>query len=783
LIRILEAQPVASCDIEAHQIMRAFHQLLHFSDDPKLHELRSRPEVVKGLDKRITSIRSAAAGSALAALSEFAAYVYIYLFNIMSSPDDETIVEAQRALYEAGNRVASHAARERRCKMDDPALEALKKDAERCDEQYKQAVDFHLNRSDEQLKDLLALLADPKEPKKLSRLGELVLSAPRGRGLEPALHLAGRGNCPLWLPSRLLDLAIDMMADEELSPQHVASWLKAALPARGRSVDAVGSKAEVAANLCKSHIAAWELALGDETRRETFAHLCMRLPCEHMDCAVDILDASMLLLRMYFCSQSVASVRCIGETLNLLLKRSVDLAFAILRSEQLLPAADGLLALWCEALHEHVGCPAPTPPQAVRTLSDFPQLLSQLFLYTAHAGTSSTSVWSHVTNLLAIGAKIFDSQVKPAIEWLAASVIQCHSELKRAPVFVDLVARQRSSSASTPRAALSLTETPAWNAMLNAAIPLVPDKWYEEARAAAPAKGGGGGLFLSDTDLTYQRQLQLAHAQLEAQAAAEAEAERLARDEAEKQEAQAGAERQAEATRAWLEQMAKHEADLVAAQKAAEDSAAAITAEHPALSAHLRTTAEAAQAADDDDDNEVRATQEEKEEEEEEEAAEEEEVQEEKEEEEADEEAQEEAQEEEEEEEADEEAQEEAQECLLMPLVCSQLAAPNASSSERISSAHPHTPSLHPCLGSFQPDFGPRAHTPHVPARARNGEEEEEAEEAQEEAQEEEEAEEAEEEAQEEEEEEEAQEEEEEECARLTRCAARDASYGFYSMV
>ena len=44
-----------------------------------------------------------------------------------------------------------------------------------------------------------------------------------------------------------------------------------------------------------------------------------------------------------------------------------------------------------------------------------------------------------------------------------------------------------------------------------------------------------------------------------------------------------------------------------------------------------------------------------------------------------------------------------------MPLVCSQLAAPNASSSERISSAHPHTPSLHPCLGSFQPDFGPRA--------------------------------------------------------------------------
>jgi hypothetical protein len=53
--------------------------------------------------------------------------------------------------------------------------------------------------------------------------------------------------------------------------------------------------------------------------------------------------------------------------------------------------------------------------------------------------------------------------------------------------------------------------------------------------------------------------------------------------------------------------------------------------------------------------------------------------------------------------------------------VCSQLAAPNTSSSERISPAHPHTPSLHPCLGSFQPDVGPRALPPHVPARARNG--------------------------------------------------------------
>jgi hypothetical protein len=32
--------------------------------------------------------------------------------------------------------------------------------------------------------------------------------------------------------------------------------------------------------------------------------------------------------------------------------------------------------------------------------------------------------------------------------------------------------------------------------------------------------------------------------------------------------------------------------------------------------------------------------------------------------------------------------------------------------------AHPHTPSLHPYLGTFQPAFGPRALPLHVPARA-----------------------------------------------------------------
>ena len=45
----------------------------------------------------------------------------------------------------------------------------------------------------------------------------------------------------------------------------------------------------------------------------------------------------------------------------------------------------------------------------------------------------------------------------------------------------------------------------------------------------------------------------------------------------------------------------------------------------------------------------------------------------------------------------------------VMPLDCSQLAAPNTSYSARIRPAHPHTSSQLPCLDTFQPEFGPRA--------------------------------------------------------------------------
>ena len=54
--------------------------------------------------------------------------------------------------------------------------------------------------------------------------------------------------------------------------------------------------------------------------------------------------------------------------------------------------------------------------------------------------------------------------------------------------------------------------------------------------------------------------------------------------------------------------------------------------------------------------------------------------------------------------------------CALYALVCAQHQLFRA-----ICPAHPHTPSLHPCLGTFKPEFGPRALPPHVPDRAHNG--------------------------------------------------------------
>eukprot|EP00966_Prymnesium_polylepis_P310179 7166871-Prymnesium_polylepis.1 len=271
---------------------------------------------------------------------------------------------------------------------------------------------------------------------------------------------------------------------------------------------------------------------------------------------------------MYSTAPTVAGVRAIEDTLNLLLKRSVDVAGSILdaadESPDLLAAVDTLFALWDEALRKHNSRPplkqAATRivphnnsahpyrqlliprhqylhsysyviltafrnrAQALRTLSEFPQLLSKLFLCVARAQPNSTSVWAHATALLDADTHEHE-RVMPAIEWLSGAIVLFDTELARAPVFVDLK--------SAPRKTVILTDGSEWMEMVKAARPLVPESWYADARPSKHQERGG----LFGDELIYEKEKELARAELEAQEAAKAEEERARREEMERQEA------------------------------------------------------------------------------------------------------------------------------------------------------------------------------------------------------------------------------------------------------
>ena len=560
LMEILRTSDAASPPL-ALLLMRDFHGLLHFSNDRKLQELRSRPETISGLGAKVQCVSggdSEAAASALEGLSDFAAYVFVYLSNTLNKfdpvrdPDDEAVADAKAAFEVAGSALGRLAADGRRRGRAHPGLDSAQAEVDRRSGQYKAAVAAHSQQRDVQLVELLALLTEPKDELTPSRLGELVLSASGGRGLAPVLQLASRvlpaedGEalaCPLWLPAKVLDLALDMIADAELEPQLVADWIKASLPSLGRSLDAEGTQVATATRLVQKSIRAWEHALRVHERRNTLAYLCLRLPMQR-DGSIDLLDCAVLLMRMYFCAPAAAAVRSIGETLNLLLRRSVEVAATIVETDRpnlQVRAVDALLTFWSEALRPHAGCAAPVLAQAYRVLSEFPKLFSELFLCVVDAALpSATAVWAHLTTLLDLGAD--EPRMKSAAQWLAASVVKTQTELSRTPAFIDLAAQPRSSQ--------MLTETPAWQAMLRAATPLVPDTWYEDARQSRPTRGQHG--LISDAD-TYASKVQLAQAELEAQAAAEAQAKREAQASAE-QKAQAERERQNKAAASFWSQ-------------------------------------------------------------------------------------------------------------------------------------------------------------------------------------------------------------------------------------
>ena len=123
-----------------------------------------------------------------------------------------------------------------------------------------------------------------------------------------------------------------------------------------------------------------------------------------------------------------------------------------------------------------------------------------------------------MTDLLNIGAE--DRYLKGATEWLAAAVVKMHIDLEQSPVYLDLKA--------APRKADLLTESSIWEAMLQAARPLVPESWYEDVQATPAC--------ISAAELSYENEKRLAQAELEAEAEAVAVAERAAREEKARQE-------------------------------------------------------------------------------------------------------------------------------------------------------------------------------------------------------------------------------------------------------
>jgi len=519
-------------------LLRDFHRLLHFSDDPKLVQLRQRRETVSGLAHRLESllVSGDAAAASIDPLAEFAALVFCYLCNL--SVDYDSVAEAEMALRAAGLDVAMLARRSRRHSREPVGLSQAKNDALEKRLQYDDACKQHREAHAHECSRLLELLTDGSE---LSRLGNLVLSAPSGRGFSSVIMLTRRSvtACPRWLPSKVLDSALDYMADDRLDLADISESITGALPTVGMSTEPAGAGLETRAQpmeQSETHRIAWEHALSSETRRDTFAFLCMQLHDDSQPSdTVDLLGSAMSLLRMYFSSPPTVYIPGLTTTVDLLLRKSVSVAIAILEKPVWHVALDTLLAFWCEALRPHTF--QPTPLGAARTLRDFPQLFAQLFVCAARSRSQATVIWEHLTELLHIALDC-SPEVRTAACWLAATVVKMDAELSDSPVFPAL--------AAAPRRALSLVDSPSWGEMLRKAIPVVPASWYMQSAAGSRTGRTGDGL-------SYNRELQLAHTELEVQAVNE----RAHRDELARQAEAARWAQAAEGQAQAVEEQAK----------------------------------------------------------------------------------------------------------------------------------------------------------------------------------------------------------------------------------
>lgn len=230
----------------------------------------------------------------------------------------------------------------------------------------------------------------------------------------------------------------------------------------------------------------------------------------------------------------------------MLLARSITFAQSLLvidepdHDERSVVPIVALLTLWCEVLKkEHA-------PQkfAQKLLSSSPRLFSQIVGFVSKECPGAIAVWMHLAELLELSTQ--SRLPKPCVEWLAASVWQCHVSLEQEPIYIDLETR--------PREPAALADFSPWLHLVRLAKPLVPDAWYDDKERGSPVSHGRS--FSAELD-AYEQQKRLAHAQLEAEEAAAAEVVR--------------AQREAEEREAHAQAQAQHEAQMAAWQKRMEE--------------------------------------------------------------------------------------------------------------------------------------------------------------------------------------------------------------------
>ena len=554
----------------AMQLLRQIHELLHLvKHDAKLAELRTEYQV--HLQARVMSIAAggATAAAVLSGLADFSAFVVKYVFEINAQ---QSVAEARDNLEAAGDnlmrimRRVPSAQRASALKEASGELLRAKDAAESCSLEYDDACKDVAANGHAATTALLSLLTDATDERELSLqpslLGKLVIhSRPElfRRAIDALLNVKG-ATLPAWLPAAILDYAVVGVELEDV--EGVVEWLKTCLDS-SRSHAGLASAWDMdesgkdesgavrayhdqtsAATLC-----AWAHALQDAGRRQTFVYVCMHSRDLH---------PAVMLHRLYCAASPYTAavedrpkwwpppLHVIEETIDMLLTRSIPHAQSLIDIEHddrdgrsVVPSLVVLLTLWCEVLtQEHA-------PQkfAQKLLSGSPRLFSQIVVFVAKECPGALAVWMHLAALLELSAQ--DRLPKTCVEWLAASVWQCHETLEQEPIYVELEAR--------PREPVALADFAPWQQLVRLAKPLVPDAWYGDQERGSPASHGHS--FSAELD-AYEQQKRLAHAQFEAEEAAAAEALRAQR-EAEEREAQAQAQVQHEAQMAALQEHMK----------------------------------------------------------------------------------------------------------------------------------------------------------------------------------------------------------------------------------